>query len=155
MGSERSRGHGLSQGQAGNTLVLFPVALLIVLGLGAAAIDGATLFLGQRRLTDLATAVANDAVAGIDLAAFYLGDGELRLDPARVRRRADGLVAATDTDRGLVGPRCDVEVAGTRARVVCEAHVRPILAPLWAIGERHRITATETAEGRCSPSGSG
>ena len=124
--------HRLRHEQAGNTLVLFPAAILIVLGLGALAVDSAVLFLGQRRLADLAASVANDAVAAVSTEAFYdPQDGRIELDAARAERRADQLVAGWSSDRSLGSVRCDVTVAGLRADVACSATVRPLLAPMW------------------------
>lgn len=141
------------RGDAGNTLVLFPAAVLIVFGLGAVAIDSATLFLGQRRLADLAASIANDAVGGVDLASFYEaagGQGTIVLDTERAAARGGQLLGAQPQDRGFEEVQCavEVEVMEPRATVTCTAVVRPILAPLWALGERQELTVTETAEGR-------
>ena len=141
--------------RAGNTLVLFPAAVLIVLGLGAVALDTATVFLGQRRLVDVASAVANDAIAAVDVDAFFAQDGEVAavpLDRARAERRRDQLVARQSLDRSLSQVTCTIEVLATgppaRAEVSCTATVRPILAPLWPGAPRERaIRAREVAVG--------
>ena len=132
-----------------NTLVLFPAALLIVLGLGALAVDSAVLFLGQRRLADLAASVANDAVAGLSAEAFYDPSGSsIELDQARAGRRAQQLVAAQSEDRSIEAVACHVKVDGLRADVECEAVVRPLLAPMWpGLAPTQRITARDAAIG--------
>jgi hypothetical protein len=137
-----------SDREAGNTLVLFPVAVLIVLGLGALALDSATVFLGQQRLADLAAAIANDAVAGIDLGAFYDPEQAMRLDGRRATARRTQLVEGRPQDRSLEAVRCEVITVALDVRVTCTAEVRPILAPVWpgravVLG----VTATETARG--------
>jgi hypothetical protein len=134
--------------EVGSTLLLFPVAVLIVLGLGAVVLDTATVFLGQRRLADLAASVANDVVAGIELASFYDPDRELRLDPSRAVRRLDQLERDPPQDRGLAEVRCEVSTARVTATVRCSAVVRPVLAPLWpGAPAEHRVHAVESAVG--------
>lgn len=114
-----------------------PVAVLILLGLAAVAIDAATVFLGQRRLVDLASAVANDAVAAVDLDAFFgqVGTEVVPLDPDRAAARRDQLVARQDQDRSFEDVSCQFlaleDGPPSRAEVRCNATVRPILAPLW------------------------
>jgi Flp pilus assembly protein TadG len=134
--------------EAGSTLVLFPTAVLILVGLGAVALDTATIFLGQRRLADIAAAVANDAVAGLDEASFYDPTREVRLDAERAAARRTQLVAPRVNEAPLSALACEVEVAGVRATVTCTAQVRPLFAPAWPGSPRERqVRATETAIG--------
>lgn len=144
MGSERSWSW---QQEAGNTLLLFPAAVLVLLGLGGMAIDAATLFLGQRRMVDLATAVATDAVAGLDEAAFY-DEATVAIDPRRAAVRRDQLVAALEDNWSLSEVGCTVAFAGDQATVTCSATVRPLLAPVWwSDGTSRRVTGVDTARG--------
>jgi hypothetical protein len=115
----------------GNTLVLFPAAVLIVLGLGGLALDSATIFLGQRRLADLAAALANDAVAAVDQETF-LGVGDLTLAQERISARQTQLIASQAEDRGFESIDCAVELDPDplRAVAVCSAQVRPLFSPL-------------------------
>lgn len=136
-----------SSREHGNTLVLFPVAVLIVLGLGGIALDAATIFLGQRRLADLAAALANDAVAAVDQDTF-LASGELALAQERVDTRRAQLVAAQAEDRGFEAVDCEVTVAADPPRAVaaCSAQVRPLFAPVVPGMERvEDIEVVETA----------
>ena len=137
------------RGEQGNTLVLMPAAVLILLGLGAMALDSATIFLGQRRLTDLTATIATDAVAAIDRERFYdPHDVEVSLDPHQVAARAEVLLAGQREDRTFQSLACDpAELDGTRATVTCHATVRPVLAPFWGLADAHRLTVTETAVG--------
>jgi len=129
--------------------VLVPAAVLIVLGLGAMAMDSATLFLGQRRLSDLAAAVANDAVAGIHEGDFYDPNQDLRLDQSRGEARRDVLVISQPNDRAFESVSCSVTTSGNAATAQCTATVRPIFAPVWPGMEATTVvTATETAVGR-------
>jgi hypothetical protein len=134
--------------------VLVPVAVLILLGLAAVTLDTATIFLGQRRLVDVASAVANDAIAAVDVDAFFAQvDTEVvPLDRARAEARRDQLVVRQGQDRSLEDLSCRfVTLADgppSRAEVVCTATVRPILAPLWPGAPRARaIQAREVAVG--------
>jgi hypothetical protein len=65
--------------------MLMPAAFLILLVLGAIAIDLTAIRVGQRSLLSSATDAANDAVTvGLDEDAYRAGSG-YRLDPGRVR----------------------------------------------------------------------
>jgi Flp pilus assembly protein TadG len=133
--------------EAGNTLLLFPAAVLVLLGLGGMAIDAATLFLGQRRMVDLATAVATDAVAGLREAAFY-DEATVEVDARRAAVRRDQLVAALEDNWSLSDVTCTLAVAGEQVTAGCTATVRPLFAPLWwRDGTSRRVTGLETARG--------
>lgn len=131
--------------------MLFPAAILVVLALGSLALDAATVFLGQRRLADLAAAVANDAVAGVSEEGFYAGgEDELRIDLARANRRATQLVAAQPQDRALLAPNCALALVagGSGVRVECTATVRPIIAPaIPGLNPVREVRVVETAIG--------
>ena len=65
--------------------MLMPAAFLILLVLGAIAVDLTAVRVGQRSVLGSATDAANDAVtAGLDESAYRMGAG-YRLDPQRVR----------------------------------------------------------------------
>lgn len=134
-------------------MILFPAALLILFGLGALAMESANLFLGTRRLTDLASAVASDAVGALQEDAFY-ESGATRLDAGTATAREQVLVdIQTGTqDRSFEAVGCTItETTATdgplAVEVVCEATVRPILRPFWSGDEARRVTVTERAVG--------
>lgn len=133
-----------SRGEDGNTLLLFPAALLVLLALAALALDAATLYLGQRRVADLAAAAANDAVASLDLDAYYR-DADIDIDPVRAADRVGIQRVQLGEDRGFEEVTCRIGAAGDVATVECEAQVRPILAPLWASSERVTVRARQSA----------
>lgn len=147
-GSGRSTGVARSlrgvRGEDGNTLLLFPAALLVVLALAALALDAATIYLGQRRLADLAAAAANDAIASLDLDAYYR-DAAVDIDPEGAGNRLRAQRLQLGEDRGFEDVVCHVDAMGDVAAVHCEARVRPILAPLWASSDRVTVRARETA----------
>jgi len=67
----------------GQALLLAPIALLIVIALGAVTLEVAALHLKQRQLDDLADSLANDAATvGFDVDAFR-ATGEIVIDTGR------------------------------------------------------------------------
>ena len=117
--------------QRGSALLLVPAGILVLVVLGALAVDAALAFLGQRALTDAAAAAANDAAAlAVSDAAFY-GDrtGPVVLDHAS----AVDAAAASLARRGLrgvdVGTRV-VEVAGDQVCVHLVGRVPYLFSPL-------------------------
>ncbi len=84
--------------------MLMPAAVLIVLLLGAIAVDSAIVYLGQRQAYNVAFDAANDAAgAGFD-ADIARETGEIVFDPARIETlAADAVEAAAISDLRLVG----------------------------------------------------
>ncbi|CAB4927668.1 MAG: hypothetical protein F2837_02375 [Actinobacteria bacterium] len=81
----RSESCQRTSGERGSVLMIMPAAFMILLVLGAIAVDLTAVRVGQRSLLSSATDAANDAVTvGLDEGAFRSGDG-YRLDPERVR----------------------------------------------------------------------
>jgi hypothetical protein len=76
--------------------MLMPAAMLIVIVLGAIAVDLSVVQLSQREVAAAASGAANDAVTyGLDEAALRAG-GAYALDPERVQRAVDLSVASGD-----------------------------------------------------------
>ena len=85
-----------SESQRGSVLMLMPAAVLIVVILGAIAIDSAVVFGAQRELVNGAQAAANDAATyGIDEGAFRQGRGYV-YDPARVEEAVARALASRE-----------------------------------------------------------
>lgn len=85
--------------QRGSVLMLMPAAVLIVIVLGALAIDRAVVFGAQRELINTAQAAANDAATlGIDLDAVRV-EGTLQYDRGRIDAAIERSV---DGDDGIV-----------------------------------------------------
>ena len=128
----------------GSTVLLFPAALFIVLGLGLATVDAAVAFLAQRHLGGVAEAVATEVVAGLDVAAFH-HDGALALDVDRAAGRIGDVLEAADADPLTVGLGCeDPVVSGTRVTVRCTAEPSTRLLPTTG---RRQLTASRTVAG--------
>ena len=88
--------------------MLMPAAVLVVLLLGAIALDQSAVYLAQRELTDLAASAANDATTyGLDPGA--LRTGTTHLDRARVERAVARTLEVHDL-RGLLPERTTVDV---------------------------------------------
>ncbi len=137
------RGRGRRRrGDRGSVLMLMPAAVLIVVLLGALAVDQAVVFGGQRELVTAAQRAANDAVA-LGVAVDDLrADGVVRLDPMRVDRAVsaaladvDGIMASSWERRG------DVLVVRVARRV-------PVVfaGAIPGVDRSRRVTATATAE---------
>lgn len=110
----------------GSALLLMPAAVLVVLVLGAIAVDAAVAFLAERELAAAAAAAANDAAtAGLDEDALRRGGG-YRLDPALV----EAAVARALTARGVdPATAVDVAVVGTEVRVTLTGEAELVFSP--------------------------
>ncbi len=82
----------------GSALMLMPAGVLIVLILGALAVDSAILFLGERELADLSAAAANDAATGAIVEDAFYECGRLELDADRARSVALTVAQARVSD---------------------------------------------------------
>ncbi len=115
--------------QRGSVLLLVPAAVLVLIVLGAIAVDSAVVFLGQRELGSAVAAAANDAAgAAFADAPFYEG-GRVEIDVARAREVAAASLAAR-APRGLefTGPP-EVAVVGRQLCVTARARVNRVFAP--------------------------
>jgi hypothetical protein len=65
--------------------MLMPAAVLILVVLGAMAVDRAIVFGAQRDLVATAQAAANDGASAVDIDVLR-GDGEVELDPVEIDR---------------------------------------------------------------------
>lgn len=68
--------------ERGSALMLVPATVLVLLVLGALAVDAAIVFSGERRIADAAAAAANDAAVAALTEQAFQRCGRLRLDPA-------------------------------------------------------------------------
>jgi hypothetical protein len=130
--------------EEGNTLILMPVAFLVLLALAAIAVDSAAVYLGQRRVADLAAGLASDAAAALDQRSFY-EEEVVRVDHGGADRRRAQLFASLSEDPAFRNVRCDLAPAGDQATATCEAHVRPIFGRALRRDQGYLVRATETA----------
>lgn len=109
-------------GERGSVLALVPAGFLVLIVLGALAVDSASAYRAHQQLRDALAAAANDAVsAAVDNPAFY-SSGAVSLDPgavaATVCRSVEGQGLAD-----LHGLHLAVTVSGRSVRVVGRATV--------------------------------
>jgi Flp pilus assembly protein TadG len=127
----------------GSVLLLFPAAFMVVLVLGALAIDASAVFLRQRDLASAAGAAANDAATlGLDR-EHLRAEGVVWLDPDVV----EAAVLDSLNRRGVLSELLEpplVEVVGDRRVVVTlVAHASYVIAPALpgsADGRTVRVT---------------
>lgn len=109
----------------GSVLALVPAGFLILMVLGAIAVDSGAVYLGQRDWSATLEAAANDAAgAAVSNPAFY-SRGTIELDPGRVAEVVCEDVAVQGTD-GLVDPTVSVAVVGPAVFVEGHADVRAV-----------------------------
>lgn len=126
--------------------MLMPAAVLVMMVLGAIAVDSARLFLAQRELADAAAAAANDAVAAsLSDDAFYRSGGRLEIDAAHAVRTVDAAVQAR-APQAMTLDRPAVTVAGRQVCVELRATVEPLFARVVpGAGAPRTVTARATA----------
>jgi hypothetical protein len=105
--------------------MLMPAAVLVVIVLGAIAVDQSIVYTRQRELVAAAEAAANDAAGyGLDRDAFYAHD-EVELDEARARAAAVAALRARGLDADVL---VSVRAAGDAVEVVLAADVPYLFA---------------------------
>jgi hypothetical protein len=92
--------------EAGTILLMVPAGLLVIIMLGAMAFDLSLSYAGERRIADLASSWANDALAELNFAEFYAQDGDLTdgesvqqkvaIDQVRARASVNRSLASMD-----------------------------------------------------------
>jgi len=139
-------------GQAGSVLVMVPAAFLVLLILGAIAVDGAASYLGQRQLADTLAAAANDAAtAGLDNSAFY-SSGRLVLSPPLVA----AVVCRAIADQGdgdLHDLQVRIAVAGAAVELEGRARVDMIFERALPAAATRTVSAVAVARAEQAPSG--
>lgn len=136
---------------------MVPAGVLVLIILGAIAVDVAVAFLGQRELSGLASAVANDAAtAALSDERFYrgagsavarAGPGEIELDPVAAQRLAREAVDRR-APRGLTNVVVDTRTNGNQVCVTLRGDVAYVFAkavPGAADGTTVRGSAVATA----------
>jgi hypothetical protein len=126
-------------------MMLMPAAVLVILVLGALAVDVAVVHLGERQAFGAATAAANDAATyGIDPSALRRGD-EPGIDPARARHAAMASLAGEQTIDPDAAPV--VEVDGTSVTVTVTLQLEYIFSQgLPGAPDGTTVTARATAD---------
>ena len=129
-----------------SVLMLMPAAVLIVLLLGAIAVDLTVVHLRQRAAINAVSSAANDAVTfGLDEGALRRGDG-YQLDSDRVSRAVVQSLESQGFVRDLVGPPEVIESEPGRITVVVHVRVSYVFAKSLPHGPQGtQVTARATA----------
>jgi hypothetical protein len=106
----------------GSVLALVPAGFLVLVALGALAVDSAVTYLGQQELHDTLVAAANDAASSaIDHSAFY-GSGSVVISlPAAQQVVCESVVQQHASQ--LHGMKLWLGVNGAKLTVIGEARV--------------------------------
>jgi len=131
--------------------MLMPAAVLIVLLLGAIAVDLTVIHLHQRAAISAAGSAANDAVTyGLDQSALRRGDG-YRLDPDRVHQAVTESIESQGLTDDLAAPPQISITAPDTVTVTLDLHADYIFARALPHGPRTttvHATASATADHR-------
>jgi Flp pilus assembly protein TadG len=134
--------------ERGSSLLLFPAAVLVMMVLGAIAVDFSIVFLGERELAGATAAAANDAAARAVSNRDFYREGVVILDDTAARELAtDAVRAALDLDR-YHDLRVTVTVVpgGRGVIVTASAEVDYLFARgLAGASGRARVAATSSA----------
>lgn len=102
MLSTADRSHSLRD--RGQTLLLAPIALLIIMMLGAVTLEVGAMHLRQRQLNDLADSLANDAATvGFDVDHFR-STGDIAIDPTAANSVLGGGIAISNLPSAAAAP---------------------------------------------------
>ena len=146
--------------ERGSVLMLVPAAVLVLVILGAIAVDFSVAFLGQRELASAAGAAANDAATAISESAFYQGRdasgaGAIRIDEERARRVVDQALVAR-APRGVAIVERQVDPSEGQVCVVLRGRVDYVFArAIPGMADAGNVEARATATAVTGPAGSG
>ncbi len=132
------------RGHQGSVLILMPAAMLIVLLLGAIAVDLTIVHLRQQQAIEAAASAANDAVTGgLDQTALRAGHG-YHLDPAQVDAAVDRSIDAQGLADQLAAPPQITEPTANSITVVLTLRAEYLFARALP-GTPHSTTVRGTA----------
>jgi hypothetical protein len=136
--------------ERGSVMMLVPAGFLVLMMLGALAVDSAATYLAQQQLRDSLTAAANDAVtAGLSNRSFY-SSGALTLDPSQAAVFVCLSVSA-QSDQDLHNVRLWMAVDGAAIRLEGTATVDAVFGrAIPGFGERV-VRAETTAVAATGP----
>lgn len=127
--------------------MLMPAGVLIVLILGALAVDSAVLFLGERELADLTAAAANDAATSALRPEPFYECGRLELDQGAAGAVASNVGAARASDAVVVTgitAAVDNSAVPPSVEVAATGTVRLIFTPALPGAARSRTVAARS-----------
>lgn len=130
----------------GNTLLLMPVGVLVVLVLSAIAVDAAIMFTAQRDAQTVADGVARSATGAVDEDALF-DDGVYLIDTSRAAAAADSVLANRPADELAIACAPPVVPPGTPdvVEVTCEVTVDLIFSSAFRADASYTADGTGTA----------
>lgn len=130
-------------------LALVPAGFLVLIVLGAIAVDSAVGFLGQRQLGDALAGAANDAAAAaVANSTFYRG-GAVTLDPAVAAGDVCQSLAAQHPNLGNL--RVSMAIAGPTIALRGTATVGEVFGSALPGLHTRRVSAAASAEAEGAP----
>ena len=115
--------------ESGSVLMLVPSGILVLLVLGAIAVDSAVVFLAQRDLANRTAAAANDLASGaVDDVSFYQGGGTIELRQDRATAFTSLVFSAARRPAGYESLSGSATTTGRTVRVEATARVRYVFA---------------------------
>lgn len=134
-----------SDRERGSVLMLMPALILVVLVLGAVAIDSSRVLARRIELTDLAASAADDAAtAGLDVEHFR-ATGEYVIDPDRAVLVVRTSLAASGVLDDLDRPPIVTVVDPVTVSVELTENVEHLFTPDAGTGGATVVTAAATA----------
>ena len=138
------------RGDRGSALALVPAGFLILLLLGALAVDDGAAYLAQRDLSASVQAAANDAAgAAVSSAAFY-GQGAVEIDTNQAVQVVCRDLAAVGSD-GLDSTTVSLGIDGDTVYVEAHAEVRAVFGRSIPGFARRPVSAAATAVAATRP----
>lgn len=135
----------------GNTLLLFPAAILVMLVLAALAIDSALMWTAQREAATLADGVARAATGAVDEARLF-DDGEYVIQLDRANAAAQGVLASRPDH--AIALRCGAPRLGPTpdsVEIDCSATVQRIFARTMGGDPSFEVSVTGSARAADAP----
>ena len=127
--------------------MLVPAAVLVLVVLGAIAVDSAIVFLAQRNLANATAAAAND-IAGRGVGAPGLsGTGAVALSPARADAYMQAVFDGAPLPAGMEWRTWDATVSGSTVEVTASAGVRHFFALAFGWAERTTVVRATSRAG--------
>lgn len=134
----------------GSALALVPAGFLILLLLGALAVDNGAAYLGQRDLSTSVQAAANDAAgAAVSNNGFY-GQGTVEIDPAQAARVVCRDMTAPGAE-GLLDKTVSMAVSGDTIYVEAHAEIRAVFGRAIPGFARRPVSAAAAAVAAAGP----
>ncbi len=137
----------------GSILIMVPAGFLVMILLGAMAVDLSLMFASERRVADLAASMANAAAAQVDDAAFYGTSGStVALDRERIGQLLEAERLLAEQDPGLLDVAVSVAFPAPLSVAVTVTADIPylFLDAIPGMGSR-RVDATSVASLVLSP----